>query len=204
MANALHKAAEKYDDLDDDIEDEIEESASDATEEVAREARGEVAAGESGLGNNATGKLMGHLSQQPEEGRHVAEDALEGVNYGGAIVYGGKVAVPEFYKYLEYGTGLKGRENSSYDWVDSKEFKAPEPMPPFSKILGWVTEKPVLPREYNTQYGLAKAIQREIALLGTMPHPFLRPAAHEGFNTAAADLESDIAVLLRRYARGDV
>lgn len=81
-----------------------------------------------------------------------------------------EVTFPWWAKYVEYGTGNRG----------SGRFPSADPMPPYDDILTWIVSKPVVPREYDSQYELASAIQTDIGQHGTESHRFVRPAWMRG------------------------
>jgi len=107
------------------------------------------------------------------------------------------VSVPGFSKYVEYGTGSRGRT----DPLDGhKQYPKPTPGPPIDSIITWIVEKNVTPREYDTIYGLAGAIQETIGEIGTFPHPFLRPSWHgpQGYQNVIRANKLAIRRALRR------
>jgi len=90
----------------------------------------------------------------------------------GRHVHSTAVKMPDWARYLEHGTGQRAVGDTL---PDHNDYEAPDPGPPYEKILRWIVAKNLQPREYDTQYGLAEAIQDTIAQLGTFPHPFYRP-----------------------------
>jgi len=111
------------------------------------------------------------------------------------------VNVPEWAKYLEHGTGQRGRRDTL---PDHESYTAPSPMPPFERILTWVVEKNVTPSAdgpYESQIELATAIQQRIGDVGTFPHPFLRPVWYgtRGYRAVVRANERAIARALRRF-----
>jgi len=75
-------------------------------------------------------------------------------------------------RYVEYGTGSRAHRDTQ---PNHRQYKAPGPKPPLQPILAWVVEKNITPTAYDTQYGLAIAIQETIGQMGQFPHPFMRP-----------------------------
>lgn len=151
VASDFFDAGERVDDLIDDLEDGIDESTESGMETAAREVRRRVDDNDS----IATGTLYGALAEEPTE-----------QPTGGGIVAHQTIEIPDQYKPLEYGTGRYG------------PYPAPDPKPPLEDILTWVVAKGITPRSsgpYETQIGLAKAIQETIGMMGNRPHPFARP-----------------------------
>jgi len=132
----------------------------------------------------ATKESMGDLRSQVRINLQRNDSDARGVLYqdiddGDATSYPQMVArsvtLPWFAIYLEHGTGQLG----GTDTVQGhKQFKAPDPGPPIEPIRTWVTAKQIQSSYYDDPDDLARAIQSQIAAIGTFPHPFYRPAWH--------------------------
>jgi hypothetical protein len=96
----------------------------------------------------------------------VQEDA-----YSGSSLVSRHVHVPGWAKYVEHGTGQRGRRDTL---PNHETYEAPDPLPPLDPILTWVLEKTLTSSTYDSKYALAEAIARSIGEQGTFPHPFLR------------------------------
>lgn len=94
-------------------------------------------------------------------------------NVGRTDSYGKHVirADAPYAPYVEYGTGVHQKSSPR----SGIRFPAPSE-PPYGAILEWVIAKPIIPQEYNSQFGVAKAIAEAIATEGQEPHPYMRPA----------------------------
>jgi len=94
-------------------------------------------------------------------------------------------------KYVEFGTGSRG----------VRDYEAPDPGPPYEDILQWVINKPVIPREYDSQYALASAITETIAQQGQIPRPFMRPVwfdDSQGYQSVVDANHEELKKQLRR------
>lgn len=107
------------------------------------------------------------------------------------------VNVPEWAKYLEHGTGLRGRTDTQ---PDHETYNAPNPLPPLDPILTWVVAKNLSSDEYDSQTALAQAICETIGDEGTFPHPFLRPVWYgtNGYRNVVQQNVNAISRALRR------
>jgi hypothetical protein len=140
------KVDELKDQLDSRIEDAVEDSMADVSDEMSRQLR---------LNDSVARRVL----------VNAIVDAQTTIERPNAIVSHG-VYGPSFWKYLEYGTGIRGEGRYDSPIV-----------PPFEKILTWIVEKDIQPYAdgIDSQYELASVIQDTIALVGTYSHPFVRP-----------------------------
>lgn len=156
MSNDFIDMGERVDDLKDDLGDNIDSHVEDAVDDTAERAAHNVRRNDS----RAHGELLAHLVTGAE-----VHDPSKLASY--------KVSAPREYKVLEFGSGQRR------DKTADKAYKSPDPKPPLEPILSWITAKGIQPDPdgpYDTQVGLAVAIQETIGDLGTRPHPFVRPA----------------------------
>jgi len=144
-----------------DFADDLEDAFADATESALDDLRDDV---RMRLIRNQSVARTALL-------RDVREDPLVPESANAVVARG--VNLPEFAKYLEYGTGDRGRTD---DLRGSITYDGPSGLPPYDPILQWVVAKNLQSNEYDSQYALAEAIQRTIGEEGTFPHPFVRPA----------------------------
>jgi len=133
--------------LGDDIEDEVDE----ATEGIGADLRRRLSL----EGSVATRTLRRSLYPEPSDEVTVSP-----------LVVSRQISAPDYWKYVEYGTGTKGE--GLYDSPDH---------PPYDPILNWIIAKNIQPRsdDIGGQYELAEVISREIVNSGTESHPFVRP-----------------------------
>lgn len=101
-----------------------------------------------------------------------------------------QIRAPDYWKYLEYGTGI----------YTGRTYKAPDERAPLDPILNWVVSKGILPDPhgpYDTQTELAEAIAFSIGT-GTEQHMFVRPVWRGPFgrdlviNTVKNTMESAV------------
>lgn len=153
-------AARRVGDLKDDIEDAHENATRSSMKTMQQEVRGQIRA------NDSVAR------------RVLVTDVREGVQSLSTpnTLAERAVHVPEWAKYLEHGTGQRGR-NTRYP--DDERYPAPGGLPPFNAILTWVIAKNLQSDTYDSKYALAEAIMNTVAEEGTFPHPFLRPVWHE-------------------------
>jgi hypothetical protein len=137
----------------DELERQHEQETKDAMETMAREVQVEIRQ------NDSVAR------------RTLLTDVREGKHSGSAFV-SRAVSVPGWAKYLEHGTGQRGRRDTQ---PGHEQYKAPNPLPPLDPILTWVMAKNITSTEYDSKQRLAEAIARTIGEQGTFPHPFLRP-----------------------------
>lgn len=156
------KAADAMDDVIDDLPDELEHVVTEPMEGVARRAANEAP--------EATGRLVQSLR---DDGTPAVDAPRRSLSSPGTFIARSTVGVPGVYAYTEYGTGTYNDPTSRYN------FSSPDPAPPIEPIVRWITAKGITPREYDTTYGLAAAIQQTIGQFGTRAHPFMRPAWHD-------------------------
>jgi hypothetical protein len=160
--------ASDFDDLRDTI-DAIEETAQEQVSEHVDAGMADVSDAASREAQrrdlNATGRLMAELALAPSGG-----------DLSDNTIARSKIELPEQYKYLEYGTGTRGRVAGQIleDPTDTPDFPSPA-NPPVEQILDWMLAKGVPPRT-GSYYASAEAIAQDIALHGTTPKPFLRSA----------------------------
>lgn len=117
-----------------------------------------------------------HLIRQDSVARTtLLRDILTGrtVSTDSRTITSRAVHLPDWAKYVEYGTGERGATDSVRGSIPYPE---PSGLPPFDPILTWVIAKNLTSPKYDSQYALASAIQRTIGDQGTFAHPFLRPA----------------------------
>jgi len=82
------------------------------------------------------------------------------------------VEAPDWAKYVEYGSGQRGRNDPQRN---HRQYPAPSPGPPRENILKWIQLKNITPEKYNSQEALAGAISDVIGQKGQFAHPFMRP-----------------------------
>jgi len=156
MVTSFSKMADRVEELADDMADNFDDATDESTKALQNSVRRHLTSNDS----VARGQLL----------RDIRRTNLA---VTGNIATGYAVHLPEWAKYLEYGTGQRGQEDSARGSIP---FPSPDPLPPFDPILQWVLAKNLTPTEYSGKYALAEAIQRTIGEEGTFPHPFIRPA----------------------------
>lgn len=162
MVETFRGMAERVEDFRDEIEDEMEAATREGTEVLKKEVEKNIRAEES-VARGEAGGLLSDVREDPLRlGNRTRSDTI--IRRG--------VSVPEWAKYLEYGTGSRGKEDTLSGHI---QYSNASP-PPLGEIEEWVFAKNVQPVEYDSQYELAKAIQVSIGAEGTYPHPFLRPS----------------------------
>jgi len=122
------------------------------------------------LAPNATGDLDLQLATRPQRKGTTDNEVVTAA-----------IEVPEEYKYVEFGTGIRGQRARDLDpklAIDPTDvnYESPDPAPPIENIHTWIRSRPVTPHQYDSAYELAVAIAVSIGQWGTQPHPFLRPA----------------------------
>lgn len=154
MASDFSKMAKKVGRFRDNLEDEHEQATERAMKTIRREVDATV------RGNDSLARRVLVSDIQHDEKQLPQFFTARSVN------------VPEWGKYLEHGTGARGRTDvqPSHD-----QYKAPDPLPPLQPILTWVIAKNLTSDVYDSKTALAEAIQQTIGDRGTFPHPFLRP-----------------------------
>jgi hypothetical protein len=157
MASDFGNMASRVEKLSRDLEREHENATEDAMDTMQTQVRNEIGKNDSVARSN--------LIRDVRESRDVASEFLVERS----------THVPEWAKYLEHGTGSRAQRDTL---PDHESYPAPSPMPPLERIVTWIVAKNITPREYDSTYGLAKAIQETIGAVGTFPHPFLRPVWH--------------------------
>lgn len=165
-------AAEKVRDLKDDLKDGIEESTEDAMGEMRQEVVLTLA---------RNGSVA-----RPELSTDVRENRKPDPN----AITRRAVHVPNWAKYVEYGTGLKGEG----------KFVSPS-NPPYQAIREWAYAKPIVPEKYDSIDAASAAIAQSIADQGTEAHPFLRPTWHgeRGYLNVIFEIRSEIRKILRNF-----
>jgi len=116
----------------------------------------------------------------------------------GDALIAASVEAPSWSRYVEYGTGPRGRERKQPNDV---YYPAPDPGPPYDAILQWVLNKNITPVEYDSKYGLAGAIQETIAEQGQIPRPFMRPIWYDkrrGYRSVLTANHRELKRQLRR------
>lgn len=152
MASSLSDLASKLEDLDEEIHDEVEDEVESNLEAMRVEAQQNL----SRQGAIATGRLAESL--EVDSTPH--SDTSSTHSLGSSL---------EYAKYVEYGTGSGNR------------YPAPDSVP-HDELITWMASKPVIPREYDTYYELAPAIEHSIvhgsddSPPGTPEQEFLRRA----------------------------
>jgi len=154
MTTDFGEMASRVSDMRDELADQHERQTTDAMGTIRREVQATIRANES-------------LAR-----RVLVTDIKEDAYAGGDAFVSRHVHVPEWGKYLEHGTGQRGRRDTQ---PDHDQYKAPSPRPPLDPILAWVIAKNLTSDEYDSRTALAEAIARTIGEQGTFPHPFLRP-----------------------------
>ena len=116
----------------------------------------------------------------------------------GDVLVAVSVTAPSWGKYVEYGTGLRGRRDTQ---PNHEQYKSASPKPPIDPILTWVLAKNIVPREYDSQESLAYAIQETLGELGQIPRPFMRPvwfSQRHGYKSVVTDNHLELKKQLRR------
>jgi hypothetical protein len=172
MASDFAIAANKVRDLKDDLEDGIEDS----TEEAMGDMKQEVILTLASNGSVARPEL----STDVRENRKPAPQAITRR----------AVHVPNWAKYVEYGTGSQGEG----------KFEAPS-NPPFRAIRKWAYAKPIVPENGRSIYQASAAIAQSIADQGTEAHPFLRPTwrGERGYLNVIYEIRSEMRKILRSF-----
>lgn len=165
MANDFTRMADRVAQLPTAIEQNVDSEMGEVMGSMAKSAQANL----TGTNSVATGTLLTRT-------RHLDDTApLDLANvttgYSTHVVRAGT----PYAAYHEYGTGLRQGRGTP---IGGTQFPAPS-NPPVQEILDWMLEKGVMPREYDSMYGAAEAIARDIAAYGTKPHPFMRPAWEE-------------------------
>lgn len=170
--------------LRDDLEDEHERATRVAMAQMRAAVRSKLRANDSVARRVLLSDVREGPTTEPLAGTHTVTER--------------RVHVPGFSKYLEHGTGERGREDPR---GDSKHYPAPSPLPPIDPILTWVVAKNVTSDEYDTKVALAQAIAETIGAEGTFPHPFLRPVWHgpEGWHNVVRENRQAMRRALRRF-----
>ncbi len=102
------------------------------------------------------------------------------------------VTTPEFAKYVEYGTGSRGRIRKE---PNKEYYPAPDPMPPIEPIKTWAKAKS------SVDESDAYAIQKTIGEQGQYPHPFMRPVwfdDRKGYENVVNENHKELKKQLRR------
>jgi len=148
MPPTFREAASKVGAFAEDLGDAIEDEVEAETEDIAAEMRRRLVRD----GSVASATLVTALYGEVGEPTYHASR---------------QITAPEYWKYVEYGTGVSGE--GRYD--------APSPRPPVQPILRWLARKDIEPRsdDIDSTVELAEAIATEIGERGTESHPFVRP-----------------------------
>jgi len=153
---------------------------------------------------DAVRRMHQHVTQQLNDNDSVATATLineiayeEDPSVGDALIVA-SVEAPNWAKYVEYGTGPRGREDRVRN---HEQYPKPSSPPPLANIEQWVFAKNIQPTEYDSQYELARAIQQTIAEKGQYPHPFMRPIWFDrnvGYESVVTDAHTELKEQLRR------
>jgi len=157
MVDSYGGMAERVRDFADDLEDAFADATESALDDLRNYVRMRL------IRNQSVARTV--LLRDVDEGPVIPASAN--------VIVSRAVHLPEFAKYLEYGTGDRGRTD---DLRGSITYDGPSGLPPYDPILQWVLAKNLQSDEYGSQYALAEAIRRTIGEEGTFPHPFVRPA----------------------------
>jgi hypothetical protein len=180
MTSDFGEMADRVGDFRDELEEQHEQRTKDAMGEMRVSVRNRIAQNDS-------------VARQ-----QLVRDVRESPTGNGASLVERAVSVPEWAKYLEHGTGQRGKRDTQ---PDHESFSAPSPMPPLENIIEWIIAKNITPTEYDTTYGLASAIQETIGNVGTFAHPFLRPVwfnARTGYKHVVRENHRGLKIALRR------
>jgi hypothetical protein len=116
------------------------------------------------------------------------------------------VAVPELYKYVEFGTGGRGTTGTIVRG-HTPPYDSPSSLPPYDPIYRWLLTKGITPTSdaIDTQAELAHVIRSTIHQEGTYASPFLRPSWHNeitGWRNVRRQTRDGILTATRTVARG--
>ena len=168
-----------------DFKEDLPDSIEDSTREETRSMQGEV---QIQLYQNDSVVFKNLL-------RDISIDEKRGSN---ALIHTG-VTAPPWGRYVEYGTGQRASQDTSRN---HQQYDSADPMPPYDPIIRWVTQKNVVPYEYESQYALARAIQQTLGELGQYPHPFMRPVwfdTSRGYKQIVRGAHNAMRTSLRRF-----
>lgn len=176
MPVSFGKGAEKVRDFRDRLGDEITDSVQDSTSNLARELRRRLTYQNS----VASRTLISALYPDTNETSQYLTDE--------------RITAPDYWKYVEYGTGLQGdgRYESPSGGGGGTLYNA---------ILAWIVAKGIQPRRDDISgiYELAEVISASIVEEGTEPHPFVR-RTFRGPNGKRA-ITSSVSRAMRRAKR---
>lgn len=184
------KLADKVSDLRDDIESKASDGLDDGMEEASSEVRRQIDENDS----IASGRLLSE--SKSGAGPHDSPTTIASR----------RIAVPWWYRYVEYGTGAVG---GSTPWPDDEQYPSPSPIANVEHIQRYIDMKGIEGRFYdaarraNGDPGpLAWAMARTIAAIGNRPHPFMRPAWYgstRGRDGVISSVESRVNTAIRRF-----
>jgi len=154
-------AARAVENLRDRLGDDIEDEVDGATEGIGADLRRRLSL----EGSVATRTLRRSLYPEPSDEVTVSP-----------LVVSRQISAPDYWKYVEYGTGTKGE--GLYDSPSGSDSNSnADSRTLYDAILAWIIAKNIQPRsdDIGGQYELAEVISRQIVNSGTESHPFVRP-----------------------------
>jgi len=181
MSDSFANVAKRVEKLRDDLEDGFESTTRDETRKMEGEVQIELANNDS----IAHGTLLDSVSYTERRGSPLLiHTSVEAAPWG---------------RYVEYGTGSRASRDTQ---PNHRQYKSADPKPPLEPILSWVVEKGITPTEYDTQYGLAIALQETLGEMGQIPRPFMRPVwfdASRGYRAVVDANHDTLKSALRRF-----